>query len=55
MLMGGGGRTAAEKQQSLQSLICKYANQRVIKTGCSSVALIANEFQSARKGEGMVS
>lgn len=35
----GRGTTAAEKQQSLQSLICKYANERVIKIGRLSVAL----------------
>lgn len=41
-LRDGGGRgdsTAAEKQLSLQSLICKYANERVIKIGRLSVAL----------------
>lgn len=27
------GAAAAEKQQSLQSLICKYANDEVIKIG----------------------
>lgn len=35
----GRGTTAAEKQQSLQSLICKYANEGVIKIGRLSVAL----------------
>lgn len=35
----GRGTTAAEKQQSLQSLIRKYANERVIKIGRLSVAL----------------
>lgn len=35
----GRRRTAAEKQQSLQSLICKYANEGVIKIGRLSVAL----------------
>lgn len=33
------GTTAAEKQQSLQSLICKHANKGVIKVGRLSVAL----------------
>lgn len=55
MLMGGG-TAAAEKQQSLQSLICKYANERVIKIGAFvSGSLIANEFESARKEEGLMS
>lgn len=35
----GRGTTAVEKQQSLQSLICKYANEGVIKIGRLSVAL----------------
>ena len=51
----GRGRAAAEKGKSLQSLICKHANERVIKIGLVSGSLIANEFQSARKGEGMMS
>lgn len=38
-LHGRGTAAAAEKQQSLQSLICKYANARVIKIGRLSVAL----------------
>lgn len=52
----GRGTAAAEKQQSLQSLICKYANERVIKIGAFvSGSLIANEFESARKEEGLMS
>lgn len=49
----GRGTAAAEKQQSLQSLICKYANERVIKIGRLSVALwllMNSNLQERRRG-----
>ena len=47
------GVTAANS--AADSLICKYANEGVIKSsGCTEAPLIANEFQSVRQGDGLI-